>query len=109
VTDGLEQLAETDRVFEALAHPARRQILMIDRFRGGEMTAGEIAGRFAHSWPTTTRHLGVLVEAGLLRVEPRGRERVYTLDAEKLLAVTREWLTWFEPEKVTTRRKARDP
>jgi DNA-binding transcriptional ArsR family regulator len=109
VSNGLEQLAETDRVFDALAHPARRQILLFVRFRGGEMTAGNIAGRFAHSWPTTTRHLGVLVEAGLLRVVPRGRERVYQLAADKLLGVTREWLKWFEPEKVTTRRKARDP
>jgi DNA-binding transcriptional ArsR family regulator len=98
VSRALEQLEETDRVFEALAHPARRQILMFVRFRGGEMTAGEIAGRFAHSWPTTTRHLGVLVTAGLLRAVPRGRERVYQLDLEKLRGVTRGWLKWFDQD-----------
>jgi DNA-binding transcriptional ArsR family regulator len=98
VSHALDKLEETDRVFEALAHPARRQILMTVRFRGGELTAGEIARRFAHSWPTTTRHLGVLVAAGLLRVVPRGRERVYQLDVEKLLHITRDWLKWFGPE-----------
>jgi DNA-binding transcriptional ArsR family regulator len=58
------------------------------------MTAGEIAGRFAHAWPTTTRHLRVLEEAGLLRHEKVGRTRVYRLDRERL-EVLNEWLAWF--------------
>lgn len=60
------------------------------------MTAGEIADRFACSWPTTSRHLKVLGRAGLVRVEPRGRERVYQLDRERLLGVTGGWTRWFE-------------
>ena len=79
----------------ALAHPARRQILLTLHFRGGVATAGEIAARFAHKWPTTTRHLRVLEEAGLLRQEKRGRSRVYTLDKERLGLVA-EWLAWFD-------------
>jgi DNA-binding transcriptional ArsR family regulator len=83
-------------VFAALAHASRRQILLVLRFRGGEMTAGDIAGRFACSWPTTTRHLRVLEEAGLVRVEKRGRERVYRLDRDRLAGVTGAWLRWFQ-------------
>ena len=79
----------------ALAHPARRQILLTIHFRGGA-TAGEIAGRFAHKWPTTTRHLRVLENAGLIQQERRGRTRVYSVDKERL-ALVREWLDWFEP------------
>ena len=60
------------------------------------MTAGEIAERFSCSWPTTTRHLRVLEDAGLVRVETRGRERVYQLAQEKLNAVVGGWLNWFE-------------
>ena len=56
------------------------------------MTAGEIAGRFECSWPTTTRHLGVLTAAKLVRVEKRGRERVYILDRERLTSVAAGWL-----------------
>jgi DNA-binding transcriptional ArsR family regulator len=82
-------------VVAALAHPARRQILLTLHFRGGVATAGEIAGRFAHKWPTTTRHLHVLEEAGLLRQEKRGRTRIYTLDKERLALVV-EWLAWFD-------------
>lgn len=79
----------------ALAHPARRQILLTLHFRGGAATAGEIASRFAHKWPTTTRHLRVLEDAGLLRQEKRGRTRAYTLDKDGLALVT-EWLAWFD-------------
>jgi DNA-binding transcriptional ArsR family regulator len=89
-------LADVDAVFRALAHPSRRQILLVLRYRGGEMTAGEIAERFACSWPTTTRHLRVLEGAGLVRVEKRGRERVYRLDRRRLRGVTQGWLDAFQ-------------
>jgi len=84
-----------DVVFRALAHASRREILLILHFRGGVMTAGEIAGRFACSWPTTTRHLRVLAEAGLVRVVKKGREREYRLDVSRLSSVAGGWLEWF--------------
>jgi DNA-binding transcriptional ArsR family regulator len=90
------QLADVDQVFAALAHASRRHILLVLRFRGGAMTAGEIADRFSCSWPTTSRHLRLLEEAGLVQVEQQGRERVYRLVADRLLGVTRGWLRWFE-------------
>ena len=89
-----EKLAALDVVVAALAHPARRQILLTVHFRG-TATAGEIAGRFAHKWPTTTRHLRVLEDAGLLRHERHGRTRVYAVDKTRLALVS-EWLGWFE-------------
>lgn len=82
-------------MFDALSHASRRHILLVLHFRGGELTAGEIADRFACSWPTTSRHLRVLEHAGLVRVERRGRERIYCLEKERLLAVTSEWLSTF--------------
>lgn len=90
------RLHELGEVFAALAHPARREILMAVHFRGGAMTAGEIAGRFGHAWPTTTRHLRVLEAARLLTHEPRGRERVYALQRKSLELVT-GWVRWFFP------------
>ena len=88
-------LAQIDAVFSALAHPSRRHVLLVLHFRGGEMTAGDIAGRFACSWPTTTRHLKILQQAGLVRVEKRGRERVYRVDRELLMRVASGWLDVF--------------
>jgi DNA-binding transcriptional ArsR family regulator len=89
-----ERLAALEAVCTAIAHPARRQILLTVHFRGGSMPAGEIAGRFAHAWPTTTRHLKVLEAAGLLTHEKVGRAVVYRLDRRRL-AVLKEWLAWF--------------
>jgi DNA-binding transcriptional ArsR family regulator len=94
------KLADLDAVFTALAHEQRRHILLTLKFRGGEMTAGDIASRFACSWPTTTGHLQILEKAALVTVEKRGRERFYRLDAARLLAVAGDWLAWFtdDPE-----------
>jgi len=88
----------TEQVFAALAHASRRHILLTLHFRGGEMSAGEIAERFGCSWPTTTRHLNVLLEAGLISVEKRGRERVYALNDQRLRKVVGDWMSWFATE-----------
>jgi len=60
------------------------------------MTSGAIASRFECAWPTTTRHLHVLEDAGLVRVELQGRERIYKLDVERLTSVAGEWIHAFE-------------
>ena len=96
--DPAVDLADTERVFAALAHASRRHILLTLHFRGGAMSAGEIAGRFSCSWPTTTRHLNVLRESGLVEVEKAGRERVYRLNRDKLQATVGAWLDWFDRE-----------
>jgi DNA-binding transcriptional ArsR family regulator len=90
-----EKLDELDAVFAALDHPARRRILMLIRFRGGEMAAGDIAGRFHVAWPTITRHLRVLETAGLVVQKREGRQRVYRLVKKKLVPIT-EWISWFD-------------
>ncbi|MGO8960689.1 MAG: ArsR/SmtB family transcription factor [Streptosporangiaceae bacterium] len=92
---GLTELDAFDAVFGALAHRSRRTILSVLHARGGEMTSGAIAARFEHSWPTTSQHLKVLQEAGLVTIELRGRERVYRLATQRLLAVTQGWLGHF--------------
>jgi DNA-binding transcriptional ArsR family regulator len=90
-----ERVETADRIFAALAHPSRRQILLILKFRGGRMSAGEIAERFGCSWPTTTRHLNVLREAELVSVVKRGREREYVLETHRLKDAVGRWLVWF--------------
>jgi len=92
--DSVQKLEAFDAVVSAIAHPARRQILLTVHLRGA-MTAGDIAKRFAHAWPTTTRHLRVLEEAGLLTHTKQGRNHVYAVD-HKLLELVDEWLAWFK-------------
>jgi DNA-binding transcriptional ArsR family regulator len=86
-----------EAVFTALAHPARRRILLTLNFEGGSMSAGRIAEIFEHAWPTTTRHIQVLESAGLLHHDQQGRVRVYHIDRRRLELV-RDWLEWFSKD-----------
>jgi predicted transcriptional regulator len=92
-----QRLEAIDAVMNALAHPARRQILLTIHFRGGTMTAGEIAGRFAHTWATTTGHIRILESAQLLNQKKVGRVRHYYINEDRL-KVLEEWLGWFKQQ-----------
>ncbi|MCX6125035.1 MAG: metalloregulator ArsR/SmtB family transcription factor [Proteobacteria bacterium] len=94
-----KELDEYEAVFFALAHEARRRILVVLLGRGGKMTAGEIVERFSCSWPTMTRHLQTLEAAGLIGVEKLGRERHYVLNSRHMHKVIGHWLKWFEFEE----------
>jgi len=89
------ELADLEAVFTALAHASRRHILIVLNARGGSMTAGDIADRFACSWPTTTRHLRQLEDAGLVTVHVDGRQRRYELNRARLQSVAGGWLHHF--------------
>lgn len=93
---GFAELDDFDAVFGALAHRARRTILSVLHASGGSMTSKAIAAWFEHSWPTTSAHLRVLQQAGLVAIELRGREHVYRLQQDRLLTVTHGWLSHFD-------------
>jgi len=65
-------------VGRALAAPARSAMLDL-LMDGSSRPASELAAVAAVQAPTASEHLGVLVDAGLVRVEPRGRQRLYRL------------------------------
>jgi len=67
-----------NEVFEALAHPTRREILRL--LRGGEMTAGDLAARFDVSKPSVSHHFAVLAQAGLIGSRRQGKQIYYFLD-----------------------------
>jgi DNA-binding transcriptional ArsR family regulator len=89
------ELEALDAVFRALDHPTRRQILMVMHFRGDAMSAGEIVARFSCRWPTISRHIKILVDADVINVEKKGRERLYRLQKNSLNAA-RYWFTSFD-------------
>lgn len=84
-------------MFLALAHEARRQILILLGQYGGELSSGYLAARFPHSWPTTSRHLKVLEEAGLVEAHRQRRSSNYRLNRERLNSVVTGWLSYLEP------------
>ena len=90
-------LADIDAVFEALSHEARRNILLILGHLGGELPSGYLANRFQHSWPTTSRHLGLLERAGLVLVRRVGRSSFYQLNRDRVQSVVGNWLSHLDP------------
>ena len=76
-------------VAAALADPTRTRI--VDALADRPRTVSEIVELFAMSQPAISQHLRVLREAGLVAVEPRGRVRIYHLDARPLMELDR-WL-----------------
>jgi DNA-binding transcriptional ArsR family regulator len=77
-------------VFKAIADPTRRAIL--DRLRAGPAPVNTLAEDFEQSRPAISKHLRVLREAELVTEERSGRERVYSLHAERLRPIA----SWVE-------------
>jgi DNA-binding transcriptional ArsR family regulator len=71
-----------DVVFFALSDPVRRAIL--DRLDQGPLLVSEIAGPFSISLQAVSRHIQVLVRAGLVTQARTGRISRCSLDAEPL-------------------------
>ena len=80
-------------VFQAIADPTRRAILML--LTAQAMTAGAIATEFDSTRSTISKHLQILTECGLLSQREKGREVHYQLKAENMKAVA-DWLKPFQ-------------
>jgi DNA-binding transcriptional ArsR family regulator len=69
-------------VFQAIADPTRRAILLL--VASQTMTAGKIAANFDTARPTVSKHLQILTECQLLKQEKKGREIYYHINAKKM-------------------------
>jgi len=85
----LNQSAELDRLFHALADPARR--MMVERLSRGPAPVSDLARPLPMSLPAAMQHLSVLEAAGLVRSEKLGRVRTCTLDTSALSQAER-WI-----------------
>jgi DNA-binding transcriptional ArsR family regulator len=64
-------------IFHAIAHPARRAILVA--LKEGERPASELAEPFKISFGAISQHLRILEEADLVSIRREGRNRLYRL------------------------------
>jgi DNA-binding transcriptional ArsR family regulator len=85
--------ATTSDIFNAIAEPQRRDILVL--LRAGERPVTELAQQLGLTQPGASKHLRVLREVGLVRDRKAGKQRLYSLDARKLQPV-HEWTGGFE-------------
>lgn len=72
-------------VFQALADPTRRAILLL--LATQSLTAGAIASNFDTARPTVSKHLQILTECELLKQQQDGREIYYHINAKKMKEV----------------------
>ena len=72
-----------DLVFSALSDPVRRAIL--SRLDEGELLVKELAAPFDISLQAVSKHIKVLVKAGLVHQERTGRVSLCRLDAAPIL------------------------
>ena len=79
-------------IFQAIADPTRRAILLL--VASQSMTAGAIASNFDSARPTVSKHLHILTECELLEQEQSGREIYYHFNPNKMKEIA-EWLIPF--------------
>jgi len=89
----MARAATTSDVFNAIAEPQRREILVL--LRSGERPVNELAEALGLTQPGASKHLRVLRQVGLVRDRREGKRRVYGLDARKLRPI-HEWTGGFE-------------
>jgi DNA-binding transcriptional ArsR family regulator len=89
----MARAATTSDVFNAIAEPQRRDILVL--LRAGERPVTELARLLSMTQPGASKHLRVLREVGLVRDRKAGKQRLYGLDARELRPV-HEWTGGFE-------------
>lgn len=86
----LDRSPQLDRVFHALAHPARRA--MIRQLSAGERNLSELASPLRMTFPAASKHVRVLEGAKLVRRRIDGRQHVCRLHAAPL----KEAMLWTE-------------
>lgn len=79
-------------VFQAIADPTRRAILVLIATQS--MTPNALAEHFHSTRQAVSKHLKILSECGLVRPEGKGREIHYSLEADKMAEVD-QWLAQF--------------
>lgn len=90
----MSNAAENDRIFKALSHHTRRE--MLDALRDEPQTTGALCDLFpALDRCTVMQHLKVLEEADLVIVRREGRERWNHLNALPIRAIYDRWIGFY--------------
>lgn len=78
--------------FNAIAEPRRREILGALAEAGVDRDVSWLVDHLGWPQPQVSKHLAVLRDVGLVHVEQRGRQRLYSVKGEKLRPIY-EWVS----------------
>ena len=80
-------------VFQAIADPTRREIMYLLSTKN--LTMNKIAENFRISRPAVSKHIKILTECGLVKINQNGRERYCRANSEPLKEVL-NWVKYFD-------------
>ncbi len=86
-----------EETLEMLADPTRRTI--VEALRSGPKSVAEIAAKLPVSRPAVSKHLKLMMEAGLLRMTEDGTRNFYEIDL-RAIARVRAYLDRFWDESL---------
>lgn len=86
----LNQMADLDRVFQALADPGRR--VMVERLSLGPLSVSELARPMAISLAAVVQHVQVLETCGVIRSQKTGRTRICSINPG-ILQSAEQWIS----------------
>jgi DNA-binding transcriptional ArsR family regulator len=86
---------EIDKVFKALASPARRRLLDTLRAHNGQ-TLGELCTHLDMTRQAVTQHLRRLEGANLVATIRRGREKLHYLNPVPVHEIYERWIVKYE-------------
>jgi DNA-binding transcriptional ArsR family regulator len=95
---------DTDRVFKALASPARRKLLDALRALNGQ-TLGGLCSTLAMTRQAVTQHLGRLEDASLVVTTRRGREKFHFLNPVPIHEIFERWVRKYERQQLDVLRE----
>jgi DNA-binding transcriptional ArsR family regulator len=90
----MARAATTTDVFNAIAEPRRREIIGL-LSNGEEWAVNDVVAKVDIEQPTVSKHLGVLLQVGVVNVTKRGQHRMYRLDPTQLKPV-HDWVKSYE-------------
>jgi DNA-binding transcriptional ArsR family regulator/uncharacterized protein YndB with AHSA1/START domain len=88
-----------DAVFKALSDPSRRELLDRLHDRGGQ-NLQELGAGLDMARQSVTKHLDLLVSAGLVVVVRQGRERLHYLNAAPINDIAERWINRYDQSRV---------
>ncbi len=86
---------DSDRIFQALADPTRREVLDRILRRSGQSLV-ELSEGLGMSRQAASKHIGILIDAELVVVRHTGRQRLHYVNPLPMRAVLRQWLKKYE-------------
>jgi DNA-binding transcriptional ArsR family regulator len=86
----------TEAAYAAIADPTRRRIVRLLK-REGPLASSAVASAIPElARPGISRHLGILMRAELVRVDPRAQKRIYQLRRDGFERLALEWMGFLE-------------